>query len=410
MSDTGNEKNYKADLFMFIPFAIDEPQGFYKGIEAEISGNEQNQLGKEYLETMDTVFRYECVKVLASDIQRVYLGDYRLSCRSDSTMHTVEEFEGEVMLFLSYSKLTNLAVLMMMSPVTSFPLSFMLEELNRNNGMLNTDRGVMQIDEYMKERFCAHRCGAMKHVVGLSCYPADPAELMYITMSEEYGLDEKESALKDADRHKFEEIGQYEILDAYASYAGVTLVFNEYEEDSIERLYHESIFLFTCELLQFKLLAITRTNRVVVDMLEKSTKPTIKEIEKSSEQFAKTIRFWDTDNFRYLSTRKMAQAMSRAFETDELMEIYGRNQTFLEHLINIRTAQESEKENRVLSTLAVVLTLIQLIPIFYNIVVGAIGHTISMHNVISAVSACGITAAFTLVAILIIKNSGNRKL
>lgn len=398
-----NTPNYQSDFFIFIPYYIENQEQFLKQLAEECEKNKQSELGTKYLEMMETVFNYECVPVLANDVKRVYLGDYHLSCNSDSTIHKVESYEGDVMVFLTYSLLTNLVVVTIVSLTTKFPLSFMLEELNRNNGMVLINNEYEKLDRHFWNCFKMHRCGGIKHLAALSEYPTDKSELIYITMSEEYGFQDIDSTLKNVDRHKFAEIGQYEILDAFASYAGVTLVFNEYENDTLERLYHESIFVFVCELLQFKLLAITRTNRVVVNLLETDPRPSVKNLEAISAQFAKTIRFWDVDNFRYLSTRIMAKGMSDAFETDAVMEVYQRNQKFLEHIISIRSAQESERENKVLSILAITLTLIQLIPIFYEIVHGVIRHTITMNSVVSAISACGLTGVITVLVVVLLK-------
>jgi len=410
MSDTHNQKNYKADLFFFIPFAIGNQQAFLQAVDTVQQKMPKNPMGEEYLKMMDTVFDYEYITVLANDLKRVYLGDYDFSCKSDSTMHEVEEFHGTVMLFMTYSKLTNLALVTVASPATGYPLSFMLEEVNRNNGTVHVNGVAEPIDQYIERVFRSKRCGAMKHVTALSEAPTDPTELIYITMSEEYGTQDVDSQLKNVPRHHFDDVGQYENLNCYASDAGLTLVFNEYEEDPKERLYYEAIFLFTCEITQFKVLSITRTNRAVVDMLEKNANPSVGVMERLSSQFARTIRFWDTDNFRYLSTRKMAQAVHDAFQCDKLMDSYLRNQQILEHLISIRSAREDEKENKVLSFLAIALTLIQIVPLFYNIIVYILSGSVTADNIISAFSAVGATATAAMLVIILLKRYSARKL
>jgi hypothetical protein len=62
-----------------------------------------------------------------------------------------------------------------------------------------------------------------------------------------------------------------------------------------------------------------------------------------------------------------------------------------------------EKENKVLSFLAIVLTLVQIVPLMYAIIEYVFLSKISFAQFLTALSACGLTAAATLLIVFLLK-------
>jgi hypothetical protein len=276
-----------------------------------------------------------------------------IACASDSVMHAKERHQEEAMLFIVYSCVTKLALIEAVFTDMRSPLTYMLEEMYRGNGRVVTEDGEVAFDAYFQTTCALQRCGAMKHFSSLSETPPDKDELMYILMAEEYGTQDIDSKLRANPMIDFENISQYEAFDLYASNAGVTLIFKQWEEScagvGILRRRRAG-----CELILYKIAAVTRTNRQAVEKLECESYPSLKVIDELSSQFARTIRFWDTDNFHYLTTRNMARKIAQAFESDAAMQEYMRNLSFLEHLISLRSAQANERENKILNFRAIV--------------------------------------------------------
>lgn len=387
--------NYQADLILFTPY-------FYSGNPVFEQGK-PNDAAAGYLGTVDRVFGYECVAEIACDIKRAYLGRFEITCASDSAVHAKAQHAEEAMLFAVYSAVTHLALIEAVFPDIKAPLTFMLEEMYRNNGRIVTPSEEIGFDAYFEKNFGMTRCGAMKHLSTLSGVPADRDELMYIAMAEEYGTQDIDSKLRPAAMAAGENISQYEAFDIYASNAGVTLIFKEWQRVFPERLYFEAMVVLSVELIMFKIAAVMRTNRDAIKKLECESYPSLKIIDDMSSQFARTIRFWDTDNFRYLSTRNMAREIAQAFESENIMQGYMRNLSFLEHLISIRSAQASERENKVLGFLAIVLTLVQIVPLMYSIIEYVFLNTIGFRQFFTAFSACGLTAAAALAVVFLLK-------
>lgn len=388
--------NYTADCFYYVPYYINDETQFKKAKNKFIKDlPEEAHL---FIEEMDYRFAYECIGVLSGKVSRAYLGEMTLLCESDSDEHEKEIAECKMQAFLNYNEGASLAILLLVALEGRLPIHFITEEFHRGNGVFVTDKGEFPVDDYMEENFFLKRCGDVKGLVALNNYPEDINEIVYLSVAEEYGTQDIDSSLKMNPRLELKDISQYEATDIYVNEPMVVCVFKDPETDCKDRLYEETIILQIIEYVLFKIIAINRTNRKVVAELENNGNPSIRFIEEINMEFARTIRFWDTSsNFVYLTTRNMAYEIAERFKVDELMAKYSRNQEFLEHLINIKSAQAEERESTLLSILALALTIVQCLPVFYNVVSLIRTDALTISHLINTLGAFGCTSVIILI-------------
>lgn len=400
--------DYTVDCFYHVPYIIEDTAKFSRAQKHFIK--DLPEKARVFLEEMNYRFEYECDKTLSGKVARGYIGELILRCESDSDEHEKEVAECKMMAFINYNELAGLADLCLISLGEEIPIHFITEEFYRGNGTFVFDEKVIPVDEYILHKFGLERCGNVKGLVALDRYPKDINEIVYLTAAEEYGTQDVDSCLKANPRLALKDISQYEAIDLYVNEPMAVCVFKESELDYRDRLYEETIILQIIECMVFKITAINRTNRSVVEVLEENGNPPIKFIEDLNVQFARTIRFWDTSNFVYLTTRNVAYEIADGFKVDELMESYSRNQDFLEHLINIRGAQAEEKESTLLNILAIVLTVVQCLPVFYDVVSLALSGELTLSHFMNALGALGCTSVIILIFIgLLKKGKVNKK-
>jgi len=151
----------------------------------------------------------------------------------------------------------------------------------------------------------------------------------------------------------------------------------------------EIAMVFIMELILFQFNAISHSDRIILSHLTNVKKLNLKEIEKIYIEFGKTIMFWDVDNFKYLTVQILSDRICQAFKLSELQETYYRNLDHLEHIVELRTSQNSEREGKIINVIAILLALIQILPLLYDVirrghlsVNGAIKSAISVFVVI----------------------------
>lgn len=202
-------------------------------------------------------------------------------------------------------------------------------------------------------------------------------------------------------------ISQYDFYDAYLSEVAIIYILHNYSQNTSENIDSEAAMLFIMELTMFQNAAVSRTNQKIVKELEFEGETSVKVIEQLYIELGKTIKFWNKNNFRYSLSQNLADDIYEAFEIDNALEDYNRNQNFLEHLVDMHGVQVQEKSSKALSILALVLTVIQVIPIIIEFVTWIITKNIY----VVATEMFFTTSLLSFVTILLIrKNIIKRKL
>ena len=184
-------------------------------------------------------------------------------------------------------------------------------------------------------------------------------------------------------------------------------ILKNFSDSYKENLRQQTLVLVVAELVMLQDASIKRTNKKIVDGLSKEGNVSLKFIENLYKEFGKTVVFWDTDNFYYKSSQGFADSIYKSFKTHEHFELYKKDQEFLEHIVDLKNAQSTNRENKILNIIAILLALLQVVPVIIEFVNWILGK-VSFSNVLLAISGTGIT--FTLILLIIIKfRKSNKK-
>ena len=126
-----------------------------------------------------------------------------------------------------------------------------------------------------------------------------------------------------------------------------------------ERIELTATYAFIAELVIFQNTALNKMTVKVSNALANEGDVSYQYISQLYRDYAKTIRFWQSQNFRYYGTQREADQIREAFGNDELRRNYYEQQEFLEHMVDLKNAQVERKNGLIINIVAIVLAVIQ---------------------------------------------------
>ena len=188
--------------------------------------------------------------------------------------------------------------------------------------------------------------------------------------SESYTSDRVDYKLNSKEFKKIcsDNFSQYDFYEIYASRDAVVYVLHTFDDNLITNIQDEVPILFIMELIMFQDAAVLRTNNKIVDQLSKNGSVSISFIENLYKEFGKTIKFWNKGVFKYETVQNLSSKINEAFGTENTLAEYYKNQDFLEHIVNLRDLQNSNKESKILNIIALVLTVVQVVPLILEFI------------------------------------------
>lgn len=353
-------KTYKNDLFIFIPYAVDN---INDTLNAEEIQERSSNAGEAYIEAMQENAAYECNNHVIRQMRRICLGSYKIACLDDDYDGCVHGTE-DAFFILTVHENSGLGVLCVIIPDSSYSTTQLEDQMSTGHIEIFTEStgSTVNINEYMLNRFGLECCGDAKCMVAMSNEPEDPEEMAYILAAEAYNSAHIDYRITNRDVLDWKEhnIAKYDYYDAYLSNCAIAFVMKDYPDDFAERLEIEATYLFVVELTVFQHSAVTRTNMRIVEELDCPHGTDLDFVQELYDEFGKTIRFWEWDNFKYPMAQCEADEIIRAFDTRKIMDTYNRNQSYLERLIELRSAHSNEAENRRLNAVAILLAYMQI--------------------------------------------------
>jgi hypothetical protein len=113
--------------------------------------------------------------------------------------------------------------------------------------------------------------------------------------------------------------------------------------------------LFIMEMVMFQNTALAKmTNRVSKALVQAGNVPW-EYIDRIYEDYGKTIQFWRTDNFKYYGTECEARHIRKAFENDDLKNIYNEQQEYLQKVVELNSAELERRNSMFIGIVGVVL-------------------------------------------------------
>ena len=241
--------------------------------------------------------------------------------------------------------------------------------------------------------------------------PKNPLEFEYMIASESFNSKRVDYKL---DSKEFKEIcqnnlAQYDFYELYASRDAVVYVLHTFDDNLMTNIMDEAPILFIMELIMFQSAAILRTNNKIVEQLSKSGSVNISFIESLYREFGKTIKFWSKDVFKYEAVQNLSTTIHKAFGTEKILEDYYTNQKFLEHIVNLRDVQDSNRESKILNGIVLLLTIMQVIPIALTFINWLGTNNNLLEELLKPQYTISFTTIIILLVILLIKKRKTKK-
>ena len=421
--------SYKADYWMMIPLAEHEANlrvtrllDEYETQSAQ-DGNadEDAKLGALLVEELRERLSYECTNKVAEDIELAYLGTYDF-------LHTTDEYAGlddpadEVVVntnrgtaVLVAHRKTHMFILAVVLPRYANSVTQMEDQLSYGYMRIRNPRNPSQFIsfyEHLRLTYGLHQCGQPKSLLYLSNLPESHLELTNMLAAEavdnygrDYTLKSAElDALANTDR------SQYEDYQVYLSSRAVVYVPWRFHEQVSQRIDVFVDYVFVVLIALFQNTALEKVNNRVTAILEERSDISPKVKLAIDEEYGKTVRFWENQNFKYLAAQYESEAIRQAFLSQEMHDMYNEHQEYLEHVVSVKAAISDNRNATILSVVATVLAIISAQPFIVNLMKGLYGF-LGIEAVYAEASVnfglFGGIVVFFLLALLYMRKKGN---
>lgn len=391
------EKTYKSDFYIMIPFTSNHNINNLKSMN-------NDELSKEFLKCMNDTAIYECDNSVSKDMNRFFLGKNYIACLSDEYDGTVITKE-EIYMFLTRHSSTGIYVLTIMNLGNNFSPTQIEDQVTTDNIFIYDDNTLININNYMKNKFNLKRCGEAKSLLSISNKPRDYLEFECMMASESYTSNKINYKLNSKEFKKMCEnnFAQYDFYEIYASRDAVVYVLHTFDDNLITNIQDEVPILFIMELIMFQDASVLRTNNKIVEQLSKSGSVSISFIESLYKEFGKTIRFWNKGVFKYETVQNLSSKINEAFGTKNTLDEYYKNQDFLEHIVNLRDVQNSNKESKILNIIAIVLTIVQVVPLIMEFIDWFFETDFNRINIFSPKYVFSVSTLLIIILIILIR-------
>jgi hypothetical protein len=234
--------------------------------------------------------------------------------------------------------------------------------LKIKNPDCNQQRNYISFYEYIRLKYGLLKCGEGKSLLCMSNKPKDPREFQNILSGEVYnsmhiGYHIQSKEIEEMCRTNH---AQYDYYEVYLSDVVIAFILKEFEEDVTERIALTATYAFIAELVMFQNTSLAKTNIKITNALSNEGDISHEQIYELYREFGKTVRFWEIRNFKYNGTQAEAACITKAFSNEELKQNYYEHQEFLEHIVELKTAQTEAVNGTILNIVATVLAFIQI--------------------------------------------------
>ena len=321
-----------------------------------------------YLDKMKINSDYECDKKISKTICREYLGSFKFAYMDDSYEQVLNILD--VDLILTKHKSTDLGLLSLFFKNNINDITQLEDQMSSKHLYLLINGIKVEVCDFISKYFGLNQCGDEKILICLNQKPNTELELCYLLAAESYNsvhIDYKIMSNDIVNAAK-NNLAEYDFYESYASETCLVYVSDKLTVNYIDNIEIEAAIIFICEIVMLQNSAISRTNQRIVDELTDNIDISLKTIEKMYVEFGRTIILWDKNIFNYTLAQKLANKIYTAFGNEELLNEYYRNQNYIEHIIELRSTLNSDREGKLLNVLAFILSISQLIQIIGSIV------------------------------------------
>ncbi len=382
------KKTYKDDLYFFIPMTSLRVKGSFEFLEQANTRITKDEEELDYVPTEDMsklAFGDQLCKMLnrhveyetnsdvfkGNQLSRFYIGNpendngaFYLACYDDD-YDDIPLYDEPVHLFITGHRETGLYIVTLAVMNNSYIPTQLIDQMSAGHLDISPRKGegYVSIEDYIRDRFKLEKCGEPKCVVCLSNEPEDRDELAYLLSGETYISKHIDYHIRPHLLDKLlEDHSSYDYYTSYISNSVIAFVFADgyYSDVILERLDSAASVIFVVEIVLFQNTAILRTNKKVVQELsDEEEEVSQQNIEDLYIEFGKTMRFWNSDIFKYPYSQREADEVIHSFGIDKTLEDYYRNQQFLDRMIELKSNIAEQESGNVMNNILFFLSIIE---------------------------------------------------
>ena len=384
-------KSYRSDIYLLLPFADNVKNhrldALLQGGSAD--GGNVPDIARRLLDGLEDCLHYEMSNAVLEELDMVYLGAFELLHTTDDYPPAGEEIVvGEEKLYavLAAHRPSHMYVMTLFLPDSPFSTTQVQDQLSYGYLKIrDPERGgsnYVDLYEYLRLTYGLLKCGSGKSLLCLSGKPKDSREFQNIMSGEVYNSMHIDYHIQSGD---IEEIcrtdhAQYDYYEVYLSDVTIAFILKDFSEDVYDRIDLTATYAFIAQLVMFQNTALAKTNIKITNALANDGDISHEQIFELYREFGKTVRFWEVRNFKYNGTQAEAACIAKAFSNEELKQTYYEHQEFLEHIVELKTAQTEAVNGAILNIVATMLAVIQI----QDFAVGILMHFYSMLGIEAA--------------------------
>lgn len=365
-----NQQTFSSDICILVPFCGKFTNDIFKSSQPQ-----KNEIAEHLIDSLTDFSNYECNNQVAKNIERKFLGEYNFACMNDDYENV--ECSEKALLFISSNRTIDLTMLYIYIPNNQYSPTFIGDHVSADEIYLSTNNTksteknkskYTHIDSLVEALTGLTRCGDAKIIMFIPKLPDDNNEFQYMLAGEAYNSVHFNYLLKSKEIESiaYNSFKQYDYYDSYASEKSVVFISENFSTNSKENIDIEMSAMYIVELIMLQNAAILRASDKIINALTQNKKTSYAEIENLYTEFGKTIHLWETSNYKYLPAQNFANAIYKAFKTEELLDNYYRYQNHLERIVEISSLRSSERKSSALNFFLTALAIFEFIPLIFD--------------------------------------------
>lgn len=392
-------KSYRSDVYLLLPLAdnvrnhrMDELFSRKEDVPERAHGLKDEKIpecARVLKEELQYCLHYEMSNAVLEELDLLYLGVFNFLHTTDAAYQQPEGEEtviGEekAYAFLAAHRPSHMYVLTLFFMDSPFSVTQIQDQLAHEYLRIRDPKSgskprYVDFYEYIRSNYGLLRCGSGKSLLCLSGKPKDKQEFRNIMAGEAYNSMEIDYHIRSRELDEMCETdhAQYDYYEVYLSDATIAFILpdsfpeelreapddaaEEKQLDSFsrERIERTATYAFIAQLVMFQNTALAKTNIKITNALANNGDISYEQIYELHREFGKTVRFWEIRNFKYTGTQAEAACITKAFSNEALKTTYYEHQQFLEHIVELKTAQREAINGMVLNVAATILAVIQ---------------------------------------------------
>lgn len=372
-------KSYHDDVYLFLPYADNKKNTRINQLfdESAATVSAPNLVNKLF-EELDGCLKYEYKSDIVKEMKRVYVGEFQF-------LHTLDTYEdeedenarpyivGEETAYISLfaHRVSHMYVIQIFIPDSKFSASQIQDQLShgyikiRRKGEID-QKGFYQyfnLDDYLKKEYGLISCGRGKSLLCMSNRPKCESEFLNILSSEVYNSVHQDFHIQYDELKKIAEDNRaiYDYYEVYLTQDVIAFILKDFHKDDLAgRIELAATYIFIAEIVLLQNTALNKMTIKVSNALAHEGDVSYQYVGQLYRDYAKTIKFWESNNYKYYGTQKEADQIKEAFGNDRLKSDYYEQQQFLEHIVDIKSAQDERKIGMVINIVAILLAVLQL--------------------------------------------------